>query len=77
MAEPAVMELALYPGMTQPADHVTPPHIELLGAPEVRPFEEALADAHQRWQMEVERYREKTVFADQHWSAIEKSVSRD
>jgi hypothetical protein len=77
MAEPAVMELALERGMTQPADHVTPPHIELLGAPEVRPFEEALADAHQRWKVEVERYREKTVFADHNWSAIQKSASRD
>jgi hypothetical protein len=63
--------------MTQPADHVPPPHIELLGAPETRPFEEALADAHARWAEEVERYREKTVFTDQHWSAIQRSARRD
>jgi hypothetical protein len=59
--------------MTQPQ----PPHIELLGAPEVRPFEDALADARERFKAEVERHREKTVFTDQHWSAIHKSVSRD
>lgn len=45
--------------MTQPAGHVTPPHLELLGAPEVRPFKEALDDARARWKEEVERQREK------------------
>jgi hypothetical protein len=63
--------------MTQPTDHVTPPHIELLGAPEVRPFDEALADARARWKEEVERQSEKTVFTDQHWSAIHRSAKRD
>jgi len=59
--------------MTQPQ----PPHIELLGAPELRPFEDALAAAKERFKADVERHREKTVFADHHWSAIEKSASRD
>ena len=54
--------------MTPSMDHVTPPHLELLGAPEVRPFEEALADAKQRWKAEVQVLREKE---------IQRSVSRD
>ena len=54
--------------MTQPMDHVPPPHIELLGAPEVKPFEEALTDARERWKQEVLRHREKE---------IERSVTRD
>jgi len=54
--------------MTQPMDHVTPPHLELLGAPDVRPFEEALADAGKRWKEEVQRLRDKEV---------ERSVARD
>lgn len=77
MAESAVTEFALDRGMTQPAEHVTPPHIELLGAPEVRPFEDALADARARFTAEVEQYREKTVFADHDWSAIQRSATRD
>jgi len=56
--------------MTQPP----PPHIELLGAPDVRPFEEALADTRARWKADVERHREKTVFADQH---VKKSGAGD
>ena len=47
--------------MTEPTEHVTPPHLELLGAPEVRPFEEALADARARWKEEVQRLREKEI----------------
>ncbi|HTA75383.1 MAG TPA: hypothetical protein VK733_13960 [Gemmatimonadaceae bacterium] len=54
-----------------------PPHLELLGAPEVRPFEDALAAARARFTAEVERHKEKTVFTDQYWAAIEKSASRD
>ena len=54
--------------MTQPQDHVTPPHLELLGAPEVRPFAEALADVRARWKAEVDRYREQ---------AVERKVTRD
>jgi hypothetical protein len=54
--------------MTPHTDHVTPPHLELLGAPEVRPFEEALADANKRWQDEVKRLRDRE---------IERSVARD
>lgn len=71
------MDFAFEPRMTQPTDHVTPPHIELLGAPEVRPFEEALADTRARWKADLERYNEKTVFADQNWSAIQRSAARD
>lgn len=41
--------------MLQPTEHVTPPHLELLGAPEVRPFKEALADARVRFDEEVKR----------------------
>jgi hypothetical protein len=60
--------------MTQPP----PPHLELLGAPEVRPFEDALAAARARFTAEVEHHKEeKTVFTDQYWAAIEKSASRD
>jgi hypothetical protein len=42
--------------------------MELLGAPEVRPFAEALADERARWKEEVQRIREKEV---------ERSVARD
>ena len=59
--------------MTQPQ----PPHLELLGAPEIRPFEDALAAARERFKVEVERLQEKTVFTDQHWALLEKSASRD
>mgnify|MGYP001233856989 CR=1 FL=1 len=59
--------------MTQPQ----PPHIELLGAPEIRPFEDALAETRERWKADVERQAERTVFTDQHWAAMEKSASRD
>jgi hypothetical protein len=54
-----------------------PPHIELLGAPEIRPFEDALTEARERWKADVERQTERTVFTDQQWAAIEKSASRD
>lgn len=54
--------------MTPSHDHMTPPHLELLDAPAVRPFEEALADASKRWKDEVQRLREKE---------IQRSVARD
>ena len=59
--------------MTQPQ----PPHLEMLGAPEVRPFAEALADVRARFKAEVEKYREKTVFTDQRLAAKENNASRD
>jgi len=54
--------------MTPSVDHVTPPHLELLDAPAVRPFEEALADASKRWKEEVQRVRDKEIV---------RSVARD
>lgn len=63
--------------MTPNADHTRPPHLELLGAPEVRPFEEALAETRARWNQDVARYRtERTVFTDQRVS-IARDASRD
>lgn len=55
MSDARVMEFAL---AWMIMDRPTPPHIELLGAPDVRPFEEALAETKARWVKEVERYRE-------------------
>ncbi|HZS58792.1 MAG TPA: hypothetical protein VFA43_05955 [Gemmatimonadaceae bacterium] len=55
------MNFALRETMTQPMDHVTPPHLELLDAPAVRPFEEALTDARRRWNEEVQRHREVEI----------------
>lgn len=63
--------------MTQSADHMTPPHIELLDAPAIRPFDDELADVRQRWMADVARHNvERTVFAD-HRVSIEDSASRD
>jgi hypothetical protein len=62
--------------MTQSADHNSPPHLELLGAPEVRPFENALAEVKKRWTTEVAQYTERTVFTDQRWS-IDDDAARD
>jgi hypothetical protein len=60
--------------MTQPP----PPHLELLGAPELRPFESALADAQTRWKAEVARHsQEHVVFTDQRLAAMERSAARD
>ncbi len=54
--------------MNQSMDHVTPPHLELLDAPAVRPFEEALADAKKRWKEDVQRHLDVE---------IQRSVARD
>jgi hypothetical protein len=64
--------------MTQPSPNSQPPHLELLGAPEVRPFESALAETRARWNADVARHSgEHTVFADQRVWSIEDSASRD
>ena len=54
--------------MTPSMDHIAPPHLELLNAPAIRPFEEALADAGKRWKEEVQRLRDRE---------IARSVARD
>jgi hypothetical protein len=52
--------------MTPPADHPTPPHIELLDAPHLRPFDNAIAEARARWEEDLARYKgERVVFTDQ------------
>jgi len=63
--------------MTPSPDHNPPPHIELLGAPEIRPFDHELAAVRARWMADVARQDvERTVFADHHL-AIQKSAARD
>jgi hypothetical protein len=62
--------------MTPSYDHIAPPHMELLDAPAVRPFNDALAETRARWDAEVARYRERTVFTDQQLS-VENSAKRD
>jgi hypothetical protein len=63
--------------MTPLPDQTTPPHIELLGAPALRPFDHELKEVRARWLADVERHNdERTVFAD-HRLSIEKSAARD